>query len=173
MRRFDAIVLSSILGAAACATQVPLDLTGIEGFGDGAVSQDSGVRQFGAGGFPTEVGGFPVASGGAPFVGMGGAPFLGSGGRPLGTGGRLTPPPGNGGARMFGTGGATRGSGGAPPGNGGAPGSPGGAPNCRSTEKLCGGVCVSPAPKTGCSLTGCEPCTNTAPANGVVICTNN
>jgi hypothetical protein len=47
----------------------------------------------------------------------------------------------------------------------------GGAPTCASNEKICGGVCAAPSPKVGCGMTGCEPCSMTAPTNGYLTCT--
>lgn len=175
MRRIDALALTSIFGVVACATTVPLDLTSLQGFLDGGMGSDSGVGGFnsGNGGFPMELGGFPVGSGGMPYASGGRSPFpMGTGGRAQGSGGRMNAV--GGAPPMMGTGGAARGSGGTTPmpGTGGAATGAGGA-NCRSTEKVCGGVCVSPAPKTGCGLTGCAPCSITAPANGVVICNAN
>jgi hypothetical protein len=43
---------------------------------------------------------------------------------------------------------------------------------CASNEKMCGGVCAAPSPKVGCGMTGCDPCTITAPMNGYVTCVN-
>ncbi len=43
---------------------------------------------------------------------------------------------------------------------------------CAATEKICGGVCALPSPKVGCGMTGCDPCTMTAPANGYLTCVN-
>src|SRR5262249_36769549 len=40
-------------------------------------------------------------------------------------------------------------------------------------QKFCGGLCTPPAPRVGCGLTGCDPCTITAPTNGYVTCANN
>jgi hypothetical protein len=46
----------------------------------------------------------------------------------------------------------------------------GGASGCYTSQKICGGVCVPPAPSNGCGPSGCTPCPEPAPANGVVAC---
>jgi hypothetical protein len=179
MRVSDALVLSCTLGAVACATQVPIDMSVLLASVD-AGSADSGFGGIGNGnaGFSSEFGSFPSTMGGRSSLPAGGtAPIANTGGRtptPMqNTGGRTTapppqqptppPPPANTGGRSgTGAGGATS--------NGGTPSSPG---DCRASEKFCGGVCVSPGPKTGCGTTGCDPCSVTAPANGVVICNAN
>ena len=81
----------------------------------------------------------------------GGAPDLGSGGNqaPQGSGGSAPP----------------MGSGGAAQGNGGS-GDPAG---CGAGEKLCGGICVTPAPGIGCGLDDCRACPP-APANAEGTC---
>lgn len=171
MRVSDALALSCTLGAIACATQVPIDIEGLLATSDAGFS-DAGFGAFGNGnaGFGSE---FQPSMGGNPFapVPMGGtSPMLGTGGRPSlpsqTSGGRMAtppppPPPATGGRSATGAGGTT-GKGGASTGAGGG--------DCRSGEKVCGGVCVSPAPRTGCGLTGCDPCSIAAPTNGVVIC---
>lgn len=178
MGRPYAIVLSSVLATVACATTVPIDLSELLAVTDGG-RVDAGFAGFGGGnpGSGSEFGGFPTATGGSPFVSFtGGAPNPSpppsTGGRSpgptRGTGGRTTmpaptppptsmPPLATGGRSATGAGGATS-SGGATSGG------------CRDTEKVCGGVCVSPGPRTGCGLTGCDPCSITAPTGGVVIC---
>lgn len=178
MRRSVALVLPFIL-PAACATTVPLDLSELEAFIDAGQSRDGGFATASTGGFPSEMGG--TANGGFQ-SGAGGFAPAQTGGRaagfpPFGAGGR-TPLRGTGGAPApVGRGGSTQGRGGTMNGTGGVANPAGGATgaggaSCREGEKLCGGVCVSPAPRTGCGTTGCDPCTNTAPANGVVVCNN-
>src|SRR5262245_11704805 len=83
MRRSDAFVFSSILGAVACATQVPIDVnvllaTSDAGFDDGGFGF-AGLPN-GNAGFSSEFGGYPNATGGTPFaptLPTGGAPALG------------------------------------------------------------------------------------------------
>jgi hypothetical protein len=169
MRVSDALVLSSILGMVACATQVPIDMDVLLATADAGFA-DAGFGAFGngSGGFTS---GFPSAGGSTPLFPMrtGGTGPRGAGGSPpmpaQNAGGRMAmpppPPPAAGGRSSTGAGGATS-KGGASTGAGGG--------DCRSGEKVCGGVCVSPAPRTGCGLTGCDACTIAAPANGVVIC---
>jgi hypothetical protein len=167
MRVSDALVLSSILGMVACATQVPIDMSVLLASADGGFD-DAGFGAFGNGnaGFTPSMGGNPFApipmGGSGPLPGAGGYPAMPS----QNSGGRMAmppppPPPASGGRSGTGAGG-TRSNGGASTGAGGG--------DCRSGEKVCGGVCVSPAPRTGCGLTGCDPCTIAAPANGVIIC---
>ena len=104
------------------------------------------------------------ASGGAR-MGSGGAPA--SGGHPAngGTAGSSAHAGTNGGG---GAGGITS--------SGGTVASDGGTPNdggaCYSGYKFCGGLCTPPAPRVGCALTGCQPCTLMPPANGYVTCSN-
>lgn len=40
---------------------------------------------------------------------------------------------------------------------------------CPPNQKRCGGICVTPAPLVGCSLTGCASCPE-APAGAIAIC---
>jgi hypothetical protein len=96
-------------------------------------------------------------SGGAR-PGTAGAPA--NGGRPASGGGH----PETGGAA--GAGGITTSSGGTA--STGGLSDDGGA--CLSGWKFCGGICTLPAPRVGCGLTGCQPCTLQPPANGYVTC---
>lgn len=169
MRLSDALVLTSLLGVTSCATEVPIDLEAILAMSDAGLNE-GGFGGFGSAGFPVASGGFPaIASGGFPVTSAGGFtnPPPVTGGRAQGpsqnTGGRMAPPPPppqtTGGRSGTGAGGAT---------SAGSTGTGGG--DCREGEKVCGGVCVSPGPRTGCGLMGCEPCSISAPTNGVVIC---
>ena len=174
MRVSDALVLSSILGGVACATQVPIDESVLLATWDGGFYDDGfgGVGN-GNAGFSSEFGGFPTSTGGTPFVTGGTGPFASNGGQPAAptqsTGGRMaTPPPP---PPPMTTGGRSGAGAGGAPSSAGAPSGSAGA-QCRDGEKVCGGVCVSPGPKTGCGLTGCDPCSISAPTNGVVICTS-
>lgn len=76
----------------------------------------------------------------------------------MGSGGEVIDP---------GSGGTTEpmGSGGLEPGGGGS-----GAPmGCADDEKLCGGICVKPAPTIGCGLDDCRACPP-APTNATGTC---
>lgn len=172
MRFTYASVLASVVIVGACARgediinkgrirvidagYVPPDDTGGEpgDFGSGGID--------GAGGFGS--GGMPLGPGG--MVGMGGKA---SGGMP-GMGGKAaTGGTSSGGTSSGGTSSGGKASGGA--GTGGTADPDGG--NCAAGQKFCGGLCTPPAPRVGCGLTGCDPCSITAPANGYVTCSNN
>jgi len=174
----------AICGALACATgedlggkstlplidaghvDTPIDQSGgaagSEPVGSGGMMmmESGGTMPVGMGGMPPAAGGAATggkasggaASGGRSTGGMAGASTGGKGG----TGGS-----GSGGKA---TGGGGMSSGGADPGDGG---------NCPSGQKFCGGLCTPPAPRVGCDLTDCSPCTIMAPQNGYVTCANN
>jgi hypothetical protein len=148
--------------ASELCVRLPGSTTGVDAGVDashGAATSSAG-GDLGAGGNRTGSGG-TRASGGSASPGAGGADETGgegSGGRFLGTGGTS----GAGGKTL-----PTGGTGGQ--GSGGAAGTGG---TCATGQKYCGGLCTPPAPRVGCGLTGCEPCTLVAPANGYVTCAN-
>jgi hypothetical protein len=165
MRTSTAVLLFS-LAVSACATSESIDPRATLGgamnpFADGAVP-DAGNGGASVGGFPANGGfpsngGFPANGGASP---TGGTPATNGGANPT-TGGA----PNTGGAPPVTTGGAP---------NGGSSGAPqgGSAGSCSADEKVCGGICVKPAPSNGCGPQGCTACPTPAPTGGVQACVN-
>ncbi len=166
-RVFRVLDAACALALVGCATVEPLDTSKLL-LDDGGVRPDAFTPPIGAGaggfaqGTSPGPGDVPPESGGAPF-GAGGdvstPPPAGAGGSPL--------PTGSGGALADGSGGSTpSGSGGSTVASGGTDGAP-----CANGQKSCNGTCTLPTPSFGCGLTGCDPCTLTAPAHGYLKCT--
>jgi hypothetical protein len=149
------------LAPVACTTILNIDGHYVAVSSAGGRPVDSGS--------PTQESGV-VASGGSPVDGSGGVIVIGVGGANAG------------GAVVQSSGGST--SGGT---NGAGGGGTGGTvvvvpdcsqnPNiCKAGEKCCGSPatndkgCYVPSPLVGCSLSGCDHCTNTAPANATQAC---
>jgi hypothetical protein len=182
-------VFASVVVAVACARgedvprgtvmlidadiTIPPDDTGGsngEPMGEGGARSTGGtvgtgnVGQGAGGSPPPAAGGSKPASGGK--TGTGGMASVGGKTGMGGTSSGGTTGGGSGGKAAGGTN-----SGGAPSGgmtsNGGAAGS------CSAGQKTCNGMCTPPAPRVGCGLTGCDACTDTAPANGYITCTAN
>jgi hypothetical protein len=97
---------------------------------------------------------------------------IGSGGSnngqsPPGTAGKMSA---TGGTRVIGDGGAT--ARGLLPDSGTPLDGAASVETCSVGIKFCGGLCTPPAPRVGCGLTGCDPCTLAAPPNGYITCSN-
>jgi hypothetical protein len=186
-----------LLGAVgvACATAIPLDSDGnpITDFDGSFGGPDTGSNSTGGatstGGYTTTTGGYKssggttqstggaATSGGRVSTGGGGGGQTATGGKNQGGSGGTLPNTGGraptGGAQPTGgampTGGTTP-TGGAPP-TGGRMSTDAGS--CPNGQKMCGGVCVVPAPSNGCGLTGCNKCPGPPPNGGVLACDNN
>jgi hypothetical protein len=135
-----------------------------------------GVRPIASGGSGATfaAGGFPVTPPPPPSAGGFGGEFPqatggGGGSFPLGAGGTTSTPPETGGTTSDPSSGGAKNTGGAPVQSAGGTTA---TPTCTTAQKLCGGACVTPAPKMGCTLTGCDPCPGAAPENGFQKCTN-
>jgi hypothetical protein len=184
-----------LLGALgiACATGQALDSSGNPLDYDGNFGGPDSAQPAGGGGANTggyaNTGGSTNTGGGSHSGGAasggrnsngggqattGGANQGGSGGTLPETGGRAS----TGGRSPAGGGGPT---GGAMPTGGAAPtggaSSTGGAStdagSCGNGQKMCGGLCVAPAPSNGCGVTGCTKCPGSPPSGGVLACDNN
>jgi len=127
-------------------------------FSGGSSSQTDAARSDGRGANNTggaSAGGSSAGSGGSGTSGSAGADVDGSAG---GAGGSA----GGGANGSMGAGGGSSGTNGAAGGDATAA--------CPSGQKRCGGICVTPTPGLGCSLTSCTPCA-AAPSNSTGICT--
>lgn len=176
-------VLLGTVGSA-CATAVSLDETGSPSdYPDGSFTGPDSASSAG-GNQPVETGGYAYGYGGTN-TGSGGA----GSGNTSSSGGRVS----SGGASQGGAGGVSKGGSGGTIASGGrtatggtvasggvtasgGTSSTGGtstdAGSCKNGQKLCGGVCVAPAPSNGCGLTGCTACPGPPPNGGVLACDN-